>query len=332
MSATPVLVIHGGAGTISRAVFTPDKLLEYSQALRSVLLAGYSALLRGESALESAVRAVSAFEDCPLFNAGRGSVYTRQGTHEMDASLMDGASRAAGAVASVTNVKNPIQAARAVMEHSPHVLMVGQGAEAFLRERGIAFAPDEYFHTDFRLAQLKAVQAQAANQVSLDHDADPRQGPPAGTDKMAFSGGTGKMGTVGAVALDKKGRLAAATSTGGMTNKLPGRVGDSPIIGAGCYADDLTAISCTGTGEAFMRLCLARDLSLRMRYLGEDLEQAGQACLEALGELGGTGGFIALDRQGRAILPFNTEGMYRGLARSADDLQVAVHKENRALA
>ena len=330
MSATPVLVIHGGAGTISRAVFTPDKLLEYSQALRSVLLAGYTALSQGESALESVVRAVSAFEDCPLFNAGRGSVYTRQGTHEMDASLMDGASRAAGAVASVARVKNPIQAARAVMEHSPHVLMVGQGAEDFLREQGITFAPDEYFHTEFRLAQLKA--AQAADRVSLDHDTDPRRGgTPSGADKMAFSGGTGKMGTVGAVALDKNGCLAAATSTGGMTNKLPGRVGDSPIIGAGCYADDLAAVSCTGTGEAFMRLCLARDLSLRMRYLGEKLEQAGQACLEALGELGGTGGFIALDHQGRAILPFNTEGMYRGIARGIEDMQVAVHKENQAI-
>jgi beta-aspartyl-peptidase (threonine type) len=260
------------------------------------------------------------FEDSPLFNAGRGSVYTRQETHEMDASVMNGATLAAGAVACVHGVKNPVLAARAVMEHSRHVLLVGEGAMDFLRQQGLAFAPESYFHTEHRLAQLRDARDRDAFGVELDHDGEPDGAPP--LDEKD------KLGTVGAVALDARGDLAAATSTGGMTNKLAGRVGDSPIIGAGCYADRTAAVSCTGDGEYFMRLTVARDVAARMQYLGLSLRQAGLQTLDALTALGGRGGFIAVDRRGEVMLPFNSPGMYRGWIGPDQKRHIAIYSDS----
>jgi beta-aspartyl-peptidase (threonine type) len=247
--------------------------------LAEALDAGYQALLRGTS-LDAVCAAVVALEDSPLFNAGRGSVYNAEGRHELDAAVMDGATLRAGAVAAVSRVRNPVLAARAVMEKSRHVLLAGRGAEAFARRVGLRMAPPAYFHTAWRLAALKA-------------------------------GLKGHHGTVGAVALDADGDLAAATSTGGYTGKLAGRVGDSPIIGAGTYADATCAISGTGLGEAFMRTVLAHDVAARMRYRGDTLARASAAALRAVRALGGDGGLVAVDRRGNIAMPFNSEGMYR---------------------
>lgn len=304
---SPVLVIHGGAGIITRANLSAEKERDYRAALKQFLRAGMDALKSGASALDAATLVVTLFEDSPLFNAGRGAVYTSAATHEMDASVMNGPDRAAGAVACVHGVKNPILAARAVMEHSPHVLMVADGAIDFLRKQGLAFEPESYFHVQTRLDQLRKMQAENPTGMALDHDVkvpDATSNPPLDETK--------KMGTVGCVALDAQGRLAAATSTGGMTNKLPGRVGDTPVIGAGCYADDTVAVSCTGTGETFIRLGVGQDISARMKYLGRDLKTASQDVMNEVGRLGGSGGLIALDASGNVSLPFNAEGMYRG--------------------
>ena len=319
MSCTPVLAIHGGAGTISRTLISPEATREYTDTLQAVIAAGHDALLRGASAMDAVTLAVCMFEDSPLFNAGRGAVYTSNERHELDAAVMDGSTLAAGAVACVRGVKNPIRAARAVMERSRHVLMVGEGAEAFLRREGVDFEPDEYFHTDFRLEQLREARKSDAFGMVLDHD-----GPSASSDAPLDE--KTKMGTVGAVALDASGRLAAATSTGGMTNKLPGRVGDTPIIGAGCYADADVAVSCTGTGEYFIRLVVGADMSARVRYQKLGLEEAGRLVLDGIGALGGSGGFIALDKDGNVILLFNSEGMYRGWAGRDGVRHVAIYR------
>jgi isoaspartyl peptidase/L-asparaginase-like protein (Ntn-hydrolase superfamily) len=292
----PVLAIHGGAGAIRQSLISPETAREYTEALQASLAAGHDLLLAGAGALDAVTLAVRLLEDSPLFNAGRGAVYAANGRHELDAAIMDGSTRAAGALACVHGVKNPILGARAIME-SRHVFMAGEGAMDFLRARGIAFEPEEYFHTDFRLNQLREAQKADAFALVLDHD--------------GAAGAASAVGTVGAVALDAAGRLAAATSTGGMTNKLPGRVGDTPIIGAGCYADEAVAVSCTGTGEHFIRLAVGADLSARVRYLGQELAGAGDGALAAVGRLGGVGGFIAVDKNGAMILPFNSEGMYR---------------------
>jgi beta-aspartyl-peptidase (threonine type) len=315
----PVLAIHGGAGTISRERISPALTEAFTGALRDILAAGRDALQKGASALDAVVLAVTMFEDSPLFNAGRGSVYTRQETHEMDASVMNGANLAAGAVACVHGVKNPVLAARAVMEHSRHVLLAGEGAMDFLRQQGLAFAPESYFHTEHRLAQLRDARHRDAFGLEPDHDGAPDGFPP--LDERD------KMGTVGAVALDARGDLAAATSTGGMTNKLAGRVGDSPIIGAGCYADRTAAVSCTGVGEYFMRLTVARDVAARMQYMGLSLREAGSQTLDALTALGGEGGFIAVDRRGEIILPFNSNGMYRGWVGPDQKRHVAIYAD-----
>lgn len=307
--ATPVIAIHGGAGTLSRAHISAEQERAYHAALQQVLLAGQAVLAQGGTAMEAVCEAVRLLEDCPLFNAGHGAVFTAQATHELDAAVMDGATLAAGAVAGVSRIRNPVQAARAVMQNGQHVLMVAEGAERMAQEAGLATVEPSYFSTPARHAQLLAAQARQAG-VVLDHDgAAALAGRAIDEDR--------KMGTVGAVALDAHGHLAAATSTGGMTNKLPGRLGDSPLIGCGTYADDRTAaVSCTGHGESFIRVAAAHDVCARMAYGGASLESATQAVVhEALPAVQGTGGLIAVDRQGNVCLPFNTEGMYRGLAR-----------------
>lgn len=324
MSAPAAIAIHGGAGTILRSSLTAEQEARYLEALRSIANAGNEVLAQGGSALDAVSLAVSLLEDCPLFNAGKGAVFTNAGTIEMDAAIMDGKNRRAGAVACVQNVRNPVRAARAVMEHSSHVLMAGKGAEEFLRQHGLSFEDPSYFYTEERYAQLQ--RARQASGVLLDHDAanlltatSAQETAPIDPDK--------KFGTVGAVALDLHGNLAAATSTGGMTNKLPGRVGDTPVLGAGCYADNQTAaLSATGTGEAFMRSLALHDISEQMQYLGLSLEQAANnVVMNKLPLYEGQGGIIGIDRQGNIVLPFNTEGMYRAWQRLGEEATAAIY-------
>lgn len=318
--ATPVIAIHGGAGTLSRAHISAEQERAYHAALQQVLLAGQAVLAQGGTAMEAVCEAVRLLEDCPLFNAGHGAVFTAQATHELDAAVMDGTTLAAGAVAGVSRIRNPVQAARAVMQNGQHVLMVAEGAERMAQEAGLATVEPSYFSTPARHAQLLAAQARQAG-VVLDHDGA------AALAGRAIDEGH-KMGTVGAVALDAHGHLAAATSTGGMTNKLPGRLGDSPLIGCGTYADDRTAaVSCTGHGESFIRVAAAHDVCARMAYGGASLESATQAVVhEALPAVQGTGGLIAVDRQGNVCLPFNTEGMYRGIARVGQEPESFIYR------
>ncbi len=308
-SPTPVIAIHGGAGTLSRSNISPEQEAAYHAALAEILRAGQQVLAEGGSALDAVSLAVDLLEDNPLFNAGHGAVFTSAESHELDAAVMDGRDLRAGAVACVSRIKRPLRAARAVMERSEHVLMAGPGAEAFAASQGLELVDPSYFSTEFRRAQLK--RAQAADVTVLDHDGGQDQRP---LDE------TRKFGTVGAVALDAQGNLAAATSTGGMTNKRPGRVGDSPLIGAGTYADNRTAaISCTGSGEMFIRANAAFDVCARMAYGGLSLAQAAEAVvMQALPAIDGRGGLIAVDAQGHVSLPFNTEGMYRGSMRVGD--------------
>ena len=318
--ATPVIAIHGGAGTLSRAHISAEQERAYHAALQQVLLAGQAVLAQGGTAMEAVCEAVRLLEDCPLFNAGHGAVFTAEATHELDAAVMDGTTLAAGAVAGVSRIRNPVQAARAVMQNGQHVLMVAEGAERMAQEAGLATVEPSYFSTPARHAQLLAAQARQAG-VVLDHDGA------AALAGRAIDEGH-KMGTVGAVALDAHGHLAAATSTGGMTNKLPGRLGDSPLIGCGTYADDRTAaVSCTGHGESFIRVAAAHDVCARMAYGGASLESATQAVVhEALPAVQGTGGLIAVDRQGNVCLPFNTEGMYRGIARVGQEPESFIYR------
>ncbi|VVE69239.1 beta-aspartyl-peptidase [Pandoraea anapnoica] len=311
-----VIAIHGGAGTISRDT-SPEELKAYHEALADVLRAGQAVLAAGGSALDAVTVAVQHLEDCPRFNAGRGAVFTHEGTHELDAAIMNGTTLDAGAIACVHRVRNPILAARSVLEHSPHVLLVGEGAEAFAAANGAELVDPEYFFTEARYAQLQRALASAA--VSLDHDM-PLKKEPIDPDT--------KFGTVGAVACDMHGHVAAATSTGGMTNKAIGRVGDSPLIGAGCYANDATAaVSATGTGEAFIRAVACYEVGALMAYAGLSLADAAERVIrERLPRVGGRGGLIAVDAQGNVALPFNTEGMYRGVARVGETPVTAIHE------
>ena len=319
----PVIAIHGGAGTIARASTGAGEEGAYHAAMQEILLAAQQLLGEGASALDAVSLAVDLLEDCPLFNAGRGAVFTHEGTHELDAAIMDGATLRAGAVACVSRIRRPLRAARAVMECSDHVLLVGPGAEAFAQACGLDLVAPDYFSTALRREQLQ--RALLADATLLDHDAPP----------LSFStrspgplDETRKLGTVGAVALDAAGNLAAATSTGGMTNKRVGRVGDSPLIGAGTYADNRTAaISCTGTGEMFIRSVTAYDICARMAYAGQSLDAAAQALvMEVLPAIGGRGGLIALDARGNLSCPFNTEGMYRGHARVGEQVHTAIFR------
>ncbi|TCW45126.1 asparaginase [Phytobacter diazotrophicus] len=309
-----VIAIHGGAGAISRAQLSPEKERQYIAALSAIVETGQKMLNAGESALDVVTEAVRLLEECPLFNAGIGSVFTRDETHELDACVMDGYSLRAGAVAGVSRLRNPVLAARLVMERSPHVFLVGEGAENFAFAEGMEPVSPELFSTPERYEQLLA--ARAEGQTVLDHGGAPLDE-------------TKKMGTVGAVALDKQGNLAAATSTGGMTNKLPGRVGDSPLPGAGCYANNASvAVSCTGTGEVFIRTLAAYDIAALMDYGGLSLHEACEAVvMEKLPALGGSGGLIAVDREGNIALPFNSEGMYRAWGYAGDAPSVGIYRE-----
>lgn len=325
-SAIATIAIHGGAGTILRSAMRTGQEQAYHDALREILAASQKILADGGSALDAVATAVSLLEDCPLFNAGKGAVYTHAGTHELDAAIMDGATLAAGAVANVEHLRNPILAARAVMEHSEHILMVGAGAESFVAEHGVALVDTAYFHTDARHAQWLRARRQGG-MLLLDHDAA-SQAEGDGATEIAPIDPDDKFGTVGAVALDMQGNLAAGTSTGGITNKRVGRVGDSPLIGAGCYANNRTAaISTTGTGEAFIRTVAAYDISARMEYAGLSLhDAAAQVVMELLPRYQGRGGLIAIDAKGNMTLPFNTDGMYRGFARVGAAPVTAIYK------
>jgi len=319
-----VLAVHGGAGTIRRENMAAETETAYRAAIALALQAGHHILAGGGSSLDAVVAAVRVFEDDPLFNAGKGAVLTHDGQIELDAAVMDGKSGLAGAVAGVRTIKNPILAARAVMEHTKHVLLVGSGAEQFAAEHQIEIVDPAYFHAHGRLEQLQ--QAKAREQVELDHDG---QSGDAAAGKFHAWQTDNKFGTVGAVALDGFGHLAAATSTGGLTNKCYGRVGDSPIIGAGTYADNATvAVSGTGVGEFFMRGLIAYDIAARMKYLNSTLSHAVDDTIHsALDEPGGQGGVIAVDATGNVKIAFNTEGMYRGVVRSDGVQVVHIYKE-----
>lgn len=302
------IAIHGGAGTITRALMTPEKELAYTAGLDAALACGEAILKAGGTALDAVQAAVVDLENNHLFNAGRGSVFTNKGTHEMDAALMCGATLNAGAVAGIHSVKNPIAFCRTVMDKSGHVFLAGQQAVDFAKLQGIELKDEAYFKDDFRYNQWLEVKDQEVYQ--LDHSGDK------------------KFGTVGAVALDSHGNLAAATSTGGMTNKRWGRIGDSPVIGAGTYANNNSvAISCTGHGEYFIRAVVAYDIACLMEYAGMTLEQACEkVVMDKLVKMGGEGGLIAIDNRGNICLPFNSEGMYRGLA-TESGREVRIYRE-----
>ncbi|WP_159916391.1 isoaspartyl peptidase/L-asparaginase family protein [Pantoea sp. 18069] len=304
-----VIAVHGGAGTMS-----PDPAIEapYHFALKAALAAGAAVLESGGAALDAVQAAVVSLEDCPLFNAGRGSVYTADARHEMDAAVMDGQRLAAGAVACVHGVRNPVALARSVLEASGHVLMVGEGAQCFAQQMGLAMEPEAYFHTDERLAELRRVQQQ---RKPAGMQAPPQE--------------SGHFGTVGAVALDAGGHLAAAVSTGGLTAKRAGRVGDSAVIGAGIYANDLScAVVATGTGEHFIRTAAAHDVHARMAYRGQTLQEAApDVVFGELLRIGGRGGLIAVDARGEVSMPFNTSGMYRGVQRQGEAACTAIFQD-----
>jgi beta-aspartyl-peptidase (threonine type) len=308
-----VIAIHGGAGAISRATMSPEREQQYVDALSSIVEVGQQMLEQGASALDVVTEAVRLLEECPLFNAGIGAVFTADETHELDACVMDGYSLHAGAVAGVKHLRNPVLAARTVLEQSPHVLLIGEGAEDFAFRHGMEKVSNDLFSTPERLYQLR--QAQEAGETRLDHSGAP-------LDERS------KMGTVGAVARDLAGNLAAATSTGGMTNKLPGRVGDTPLPGAGCYANNASvAVSCTGMGEVFMRTLAAYDISALIEYSNLSLQDACErVVMEKLPALGGSGGLIAVDREGNVALPFNSEGMYRAYAYAGDTSTVGIYR------
>jgi len=289
------LVIHGGAGTIKRSGMTAEKDAAIRTALNRALEAGSGVLASGGAALDAVEVAVKLLEDDPNFNAGRGAVFTYEGTHELDASIMDGRTRAAGAVADASTTKNPIRLARMVMERSPHVFLAGEGADRFSKEQGLEQVPNSYFSTPERRRQLDEIKTKKVSALEVEY----------------------KYGTVGAVALDAKGHVAAATSTGGTTGKRWGRIGDSPIIGAGTYADDRAcAVSATGAGEYFIRTGAAHEICARVRLKGETAQVAADAVIKEIGALGGDGGVIVLTPKGERVYSFNTDGMYRGMADS----------------
>ena len=312
--APVAIAIHGGAGTILRENLTAEQEQQYKAKLKEAVLAGHTALKSGMKSIDAVMVSVRILEDSPLFNAGKGAVYTFDGKHELDASIMDGKTLNAGAVSGITNVKNPIDAARAVMDKSVHVMLSGAGAEMFAKEQGLALVENSHFNTDFRKRALDRALK------TLKKDTQAWQRP----EMLDY-----KFGTVGAVAVDKHGDLAAATSTGGMTAKRYGRVGDSPIIGAGTYANNKScAVSATGHGEYFIRHHVAADICARMQYQKITLEEAADAVIfDVLKPVGGTGGIIAVDAKGNVSMPFNTAGMYRASVDIHGEVTVAIYSD-----
>jgi L-asparaginase / beta-aspartyl-peptidase len=301
------LAVHGGAGTLPRAEMSAERELKYRAGLAAALDAGYAVLQARGTSLDAVTRAVMALEDNPLFNAGVGSVFTLDGRNELDASIMDGRTLKAGAVCGVTHIRNPIELARTVMEHSEYVMLSGEGAEEFALSRGLALVPRSYFYTAERWRQLERIR-----------------GGDSGLSALTIS----HVGTVGAVALDLEGRLAAATSTGGMTGKRYNRIGDSPIIGAGTYADDRScAVSATGHGEVFIRAAVAHDICSRMRFGGRTLSAAVREVVQGeLTQLQGEGGVVAIDRNGEISMEFNSEGMFRACRRSGEEARISIYR------
>lgn len=320
----PVLAIHGGAGAISKKTITSNEERIYRETLSEITQSGIKVIEQGGSAIDAVTLAVSLLEDSELFNAGKGSVFTAHETHELDASIMCGKSLKTGAVSAVNHIKNPIKAARAILLQSHHAFFTGEGAHIFARQHGIEMVDPSFFSTDFRKKQLDQIREAGIQEAILDHNAQKLA-----TLKNAPLDENNKMGTVGAVALDKEGNLAAATSTGGLTNKQIGRIGDTPIIGAGTYANNKTcAISCTGQGERFIELVAAYDTSALMEYAHLDVKAASdRVILEKLTAIQGVGGLIAIDAQGNVNLPFNSEGMYRGCAFAGTKAKVAIYNE-----
>ena len=315
------LVIHGGAGTILKQNMTPEKEAEYKAKLEQSLKAGYEVLNKGGTSIDAVIASIKIMEDSPLFNAGKGAVFTNDGRNELDASIMDGKTLMAGAVAGVTTIKNPIEAAHTVMTKSPHVLMVSKGAEQFAVQNGLAQVQPDYFKTDFRWQQLQ--KAKEKEQIVLDHDGAKEKLAAINAEPLMYDY---KYGTVGAVALDKDGNLAAGTSTGGMTNKRYGRVGDSPIIGAGTYANNNSvAVSATGSGEKFIRTSTAFNISSQVRFQKLPLDVASQNALKEVAEINGSGGVIVVDKKGNYAMEFNTAGMYRGTIAADGKPEVAIY-------
>lgn len=304
------IAIHGGAGTLVKGLMTAQLEAQYQLTLKIARDEGYSILADGGNAIDAVEVAVKLLEDTPLLNAGKGSVFTNEGTHEMDAAIMDGKSLKAGAVSLITGVKNPIALARDVMEKSYHVFLAGEGAMQFARINGHEILSPEYFYDEVRYQQWQGIKD--SNGFQLDHSVKK----------------DGKFGTVGAVACDQYGNVAAATSTGGMTNKKFGRVGDSPMIGAGTYANNKTcAVSCTGSGEFFIRGVVAYDVSCLMEYKGLSLQEASnEVIMKRVLSIGGDGGLIAVDAKGNIAMPFNTEGMYRACKSSNGVEEIAIYK------
>jgi L-asparaginase / beta-aspartyl-peptidase len=300
------IAIHGGAGTMPRADMSADAERRYRAGLKEAIDAGFAELAAGGTSMDAVTRAVVLLEDNPLFNAGKGAVFTLDGRNELDASIMDGSTLKAGAVCGVTRIRNPVQLARAVMEKSEHVMLAGTGAEEFAAAQGFSFVPQSYFHTPERWMQLERIRAGDA-----------------GVSPLTIS----HIGTVGAVAVDARGRLAAATSTGGMTGKRYQRIGDSPIIGAGTYADDRScAVSATGHGEVFIRTVVAHDICSRMRYGGRSIGEAvREVVLGELPALGGEGGVIAIDAHGEIAIEFNSEGMFRASRRQGEEMRIGIY-------
>ncbi len=312
------MVIHGGAGTILKSTMTPERENAYRNDLTKALQAGYNLLKAGKSSLDAVEASIRIMEDSPLFNAGKGAVFTHEGKNELDAAIMDGKTLAAGSVAGVTTIKNPVSAARAVMEKSEHVMMVGAGAEKFAKEAGLEIVPPSYFWTQERWDALLKAKRDDSIKTMLN-----KKGSLLGTENK-----DNKFGTVGAVALDNYGNLAAGTSTGGMTDKKYGRVGDAPIIGAGTYANKLVGISCTGWGEFFIRNVVAYDVAALMEYKSLSVKDAtNELIMKKVPQLGGDGGLIALDRNGNVAMPFNTAGMYRGTVTKDGKIDVSIYKD-----
>ena len=313
------IAIHGGAGTILKENMSAEKEAAYKEKLEEAIRAGYAVLNKGGTSVDAVEITINILEDSPLFNAGKGAVFTNAGTNELDASIMDGSNLNAGASAGTKNVKNPISLARAIMEKSPHVMLSGEGAEQFAKEHNLEIVDPSYFYTENRMKSLNRIKEREHDQIKNNK-------------KSAFYDDgikDYKFGTVGCVALDKNGNLAAGTSTGGMTNKRWGRIGDAPIIGAGTYANNNTcAVSSTGWGEYFIRAMVAHDISALMEYKGLSLDEAAKLVIQKkVPELGGDGGIIAVDKTGNIVFEFNTAGMYRASMTNNNDLKIAIYKE-----